>query len=89
MEISLENVCEIHLKRNSLMEKLLHEGVSTRPATHAVHMLHYYQQKYALVPEDFKMAYFASQCSISLPMFNGMAEEEQSHVIDVIKRHID
>lgn len=89
VNISLQNVSEIHLQRNVLMEKLLSEGVSTRPATHAVHMLYYYKQKYALRPEDFKMAYFASHCSISLPMFNGMTEEEQSHVIEVIKRHIN
>lgn len=86
-DISLENITEIHERRNDLMEKLLAAGVSTRPATHAVHMLHYYKNKYNLKPQDFKMAYFASLCSISFPFFNGMTEKEQSHVIASIKKH--
>ena len=49
------------------MDDLLKAGISTRPATHAVHMLSFYKDKYNLMPEDFPNAYAADQCSISLP----------------------
>ena len=37
----------IHHQRNAWMEDLQKQGISTRPATHAVHMLSYYSAKYA------------------------------------------
>ena len=43
---NLLEVEKINKKRNSLMEKLQEKGISTRPATHAVHMLQYYKEKY-------------------------------------------
>lgn len=70
--------------RNKGMEKLQSNGISTRPATHAVHMLSYYQKKYDLSPEDFPYAFAANDCSISLPLFNGMTEIEQEYVIEKV-----
>lgn len=70
--------------RNRGMEKLQSNGISTRPATHAVHMLSYYQKKYDLSPEDFPCAFAANDCSISLPLFNGMTEIEQEYVIEKV-----
>ena len=77
-------VNEVHERRNAWMEALQQEGVSTRPATHAVHMLSYYRKKYQLSPEQFPAAQAANECSISLPLFHGMQPEEQQHVIDVV-----
>ena len=71
--------------RNNLMDKLINEGISTRPATHAVHMLSYYKNKYNLLPEDFINAFAANDCSISLPLFNGMKEDEQNFVIEKLQ----
>ncbi len=71
----------IQQRRNNWMNKLLHQGISTRPATHAVHMLSYYQKKYKLNPEDYPYSQAANNCSISLPLFNGMTKEEQEQVI--------
>jgi len=70
--------------RNSWMESLLKDGISTRPATHAVHMLSFYRNKYGLSPTDFPNAYIANDCSISLPLFHGMTELEQEYVIDKV-----
>ena len=42
--------------RNQWMEELQRRGISTRPATHAVHMLSYYADKYGLEPTDFPNA---------------------------------
>ena len=67
------------------MEYLQKKGISTRPATHAVHMLSYYKNKYNLKATDFPNALAASECTISLPLFNGMTNEEQNYVISTVK----
>jgi perosamine synthetase len=77
----------ISTARNSWMEQLQQQGISTRPATHAVHMLAFYRQKYQLKPEDFPNAFAANDCSISLPLFHGMTEAEQDFVIDRVREH--
>lgn len=78
----------INKQRNSWMEKLYRAGVSTRPATHAVHMLDYYKSKYSLTPDCFPSAYAANECSVSLPLFHGIEKFEQQHVVDVVKEGI-
>lgn len=75
----------VHERRNAWMEFLQQHGVSTRPATHAVHMLSYYRDKYGLKPDQFQAAQAANDCSISLPLFHGMTVNEQQHVIDIVK----
>ncbi|WP_417820434.1 DegT/DnrJ/EryC1/StrS family aminotransferase [Terasakiella sp.] len=81
-ELNLVNVKNINEMRNAWMENLQQIGISTRPATHAVHMLEFYRNKYNLKPEDFPNAYLANDCSVSLPLFHGMTEKEQNYVID-------
>ena len=67
------------------MDELQNQGISTRPATHAVHMLSYYKNKYAIAPEEFPNAFTANECSISLPLFHGMTEKEQNFVIEKLQ----
>jgi len=86
-EISLESVKKINDQRNHWMDDLQKSGISTRPATHAVHMLSFYKEKYNLMPEDFPNAYAADHCSISLPLFHGMLEHEQMQVIELVSSH--
>ena len=76
----------INEARNAWMDELQQAGISTRPATHAVHMLSFYQQKYGLQPDDFPNAFVANDCSISLPLFHGMTETEQDFVIDTLTK---
>ena len=85
--LSLKNVHTVNKKRNAFMQKLQSAGVSTRPATHAVHMLTYYKEKYGSKPKDFPNAYIANECSISFPLFNGMTEEELAFVLEKIKQY--
>jgi len=80
--ITQESISRINIARNAWMDRLQKVGVSTRPATHAVHMLTYYRNKYGLSPTDFPMAFAANDCSISLPLFHGMTEAEQDFVIE-------
>ena len=70
------------------MDALQKDGVSTRPATHAVHMLEYYKKKYNIDPKDFPNSYFANECSISFPLFNGITSKEQKYVIETIKKNL-
>ena len=79
----------INKHRNAWMDELQQSGISTRPATHAVHMLSFYQQKYGLTPEDFLSAFAANDCSISLPLFHGMTEAEQDFVIEKVRAGIN
>ena len=87
-EANLKNIKSTNFKRNKFMEGLQDQGVSTRPATHAVHMLSYYKNKYNLKPKDFINAYIADQCSISFPLFNGLTSLEQNFVIETINNQI-
>ena len=83
-EISVSSIEQINAKRNAWMDDLQKSGISTRPATHAVHMLSFYKDKYNLMPEDFPNAFAADHCSISLPLFHGMKDEEQNFVIEKV-----
>ena len=46
-KINMQNILNINDSRNKLMTSLFERGISTRPATHAVHMLEYYKNKYS------------------------------------------
>jgi dTDP-4-amino-4,6-dideoxygalactose transaminase len=82
------SVPHVNELRNAWMDRLQQTGISTRPATHAVHMLAYYRDKYGLRPQDFPNAWAANDCSISLPLFHGMSEAEQAHVIAQVRAHV-
>ena len=83
-KVNNDSISLINSKRNSWMDKLQSDGISTRPATHAVNMLSYYRKKYGIEPTDFPRAYAADQCSISFPLFHGMKEDEQNFVIEKV-----
>ena len=72
------------LKRNELMEKLQEAGISTRPGTHAVHMLQAYAQPFNLQPQDFPGAYSADQFSMSIPLHNKMVQEDYDYIIQAL-----
>ena len=75
----------VNMSRNAWMNDLQKAGISTRPATHAVHMLTFYAEKYGLKPTDFPNAHAANNCSISLPLFHGMTVDEQGYVIEKVR----
>jgi len=67
--------------RNQIMDRLSGTGIQTRPGTHAVHRLGYYREKYGLHAEDFPEAALAEDTTITLPIFPGMTEGQQSEVV--------
>ena len=71
--------------RNEIMERLQEKGISTRPGTHAVHMLGFYREKYNIQPEDYPGAQIANDKSISIPLHNRMVKEDFEYIVHVIK----
>ena len=71
------------LKRNDMMEVLQQKGISTRPGTHAVHMLGAYAKAFHQ-PEDFPGAFAADQYSMSIPLHNKMVKEDFDYIIHAL-----
>ena len=71
--------------RNTMMEKLQKAGISTRPGTHAPHMLEYYAKKYNINPDDFPGARDCNNFSMSIPLFNKMTHEDYEYVVYCLK----
>ena len=72
------------LKRNDMMEVLQQKGISTRPGTHAVHMLGAYANAFTIKPEDFPGAFAADQYSMSIPLHNKMVKEDFDYIIEAL-----
>ena len=71
--------------RNEIMEKLQAVGISTRPGTHAVHMLAYYRERFGFVPGDYPGAHDADQNSMAIPLHNRMTADDYKYIVDAIK----
>jgi dTDP-4-amino-4,6-dideoxygalactose transaminase len=67
------------------MEYLQQQGISTRPGTHAVHMLGYYASTYNIKPHDYMGAFQCNEYSMSIPLHNKMTEEDFKYVVEKIK----
>jgi len=72
--------------RNDIMEELQRAGVSTRPGTHAVHMLGYYRERFGLQPGDFPGARDCDANTMAIPLHNRMRTEDYRRVVDALRR---
>lgn len=72
------------MSRNDLMEFLQEKGISTRPGTHAVHMLTYYKNLYGLNSSDFPRAQIANDFSMAIPLHNRMVDEDFEYVVQAL-----
>ncbi len=73
------------MKRNEMMELLQQQGISTRPGTHAVHMLGAYARRFGIKPSDFPSACAADQYSMAIPLHNKMVKEDFDYIIHALK----
>jgi perosamine synthetase len=73
------------LRRNELMDRLAQRGVSTRPGTHAVHMLGYYKHRLGLAPDDLPASRDCDRCSMAIPLHNRMSPEDYQYVSGAIR----
>jgi perosamine synthetase len=83
--VSFVDETKAPMKRNEIMEVLQQKGISTRPGTHAVHMLDVYAKMYALSPGDFPGAYDANEYSMAIPLHNRMTKEDYQYIVEVLK----
>ena len=72
-------------RRDSLMARLEAEGIATRQGTHAVHTLTHHATLSGLAPEALPAALAADRETLSLPLFPGMTEAQQSRVAEALR----
>lgn len=82
--VTLVNEDKSPYSRNIIMEKLQEKGISTRPGTHAVHMLNFYKEKFSISAMDYPGAMIANNQSMAIPLHNRMTEEDYHYVVRVL-----
>lgn len=82
--VTLIDETKAPFSRNEIMEKLQAKGISTRPGTHAVHMLNYYKQNFNLKDTDYPGAMLANNQSMAIPLHNRMTKDDYEYVVNVL-----
>jgi dTDP-4-amino-4,6-dideoxygalactose transaminase len=72
------------IDRTELMRRLLRDGVPTRRGVMAIHT----EPAYAGVAAELPHTEAATRDSLMLPMFAGLTDEQQDHVIDCLATHL-
>jgi perosamine synthetase len=70
--------------RNEIMERLQAAGISTRPGTHAVHMLGYYREKFALNPDSLPGARDCDANTMAIPLHNRMTKDDFAYIVETL-----
>jgi dTDP-4-amino-4,6-dideoxygalactose transaminase len=83
--VTLVDEAKAPLKRNDLMEFLQERGISTRPGTHAVHMLSFYRREMGTQAEDFPGAAQCDRLTMAIPLHNRMVEEDYRYVVEALR----
>ena len=73
-------------QRNVIMERLQQRGISTRPGTHAVHMLGYYATTFGYKPDDYPGARSSNDNSMAIPLHNKMIDQDFKYIVETLKR---
>lgn len=71
--------------RNELMQFLEERGISTRPGTHAVTELGYYQKHYQVEPGSCHVAVELEQRTMAIPLHNRMTEDDFGYVVETLR----
>lgn len=70
--------------RNEAMERLQDRGVSTRPGTHAIHMLGYYANSMGVDQRSLPGSKLCAETTLALPLHNRMSEADFARVADEV-----
>ncbi len=73
------------MPRNEIMDRLAAGGVSTRPGTHAIHMLGYYSRRLGLAPGDLPASRDCAMNTMAIPLHNRMSPADYQYVVDQIR----
>jgi dTDP-4-amino-4,6-dideoxygalactose transaminase len=74
------------MPRNQIMEQLQADGISTRPGTHAIHMLGFYRTKLGCRPDDLPGARDCDVHTMAIPLHNRMSAEDYAYVVERLKQ---
>ena len=74
------------LKRNDFIDALRENGVGCSVHWRPLHMHPYYQENFGWKPEHLPVASKVWERLVSLPIFPDMREEEQQHVVQVVRQ---
>ncbi len=72
------------MPRDDIMERLQHAGIATRPGTHAVHGLGYYQESFGFSMDDFPASRDCAAYTMALPLHNKMSSADYERVVDAL-----
>ncbi|WP_428248618.1 DegT/DnrJ/EryC1/StrS family aminotransferase [Ferrovibrio sp.] len=72
------------MPRNDIMERLQSRGISTRPGTHAIHMLGYYRERFGCQVDDLPGARDCDAHTMAIPLHNRMTAEDYAYVADAL-----
>lgn len=72
-------------QRNRIMSALEELGISTRPGTHAIHSLGFYQHQFQKTDADLPGAALCRDTTVAIPLHNRMTERDYARVIDAIQ----
>lgn len=72
--------------RNEIMERLQKVGISTRPGTHAVHMLNLYKENFGMKADEFPGARDADRNTMAIPLHNKMVPDDFNYIIKHLKK---
>jgi perosamine synthetase len=73
------------IPRNEIMERLQRRGISTRPGTHAVHLLGYYRERLGTSPDDYPGARDCDSQTMAIPLHNRMSSEDYRYVAHALR----
>ena len=73
------------MPRNDIMERLQADGISTRPGTHAIHMLGYYRQRFGCRADDLPGARDCNDHTMAIPLHNRMVAEDYAYVVERLR----
>jgi len=73
------------MPRNEIMEHLQRKGISTRPGTHAIHLLGYYRDRLGMKTDDLPGARDCDAHTMAIPLHNRMVVEDYRYVVEAIK----
>ncbi len=84
-EPTVENVEELHRRRNEIMADLETRGIATRPGTHAAALQGFYARKYGLDPSVVPNTFIADRLSLALPLFPQLDQSDLEYVASALR----
>lgn len=73
------------LSRNEIMELLSIQGIDTRPASLAIHLLAYYQVRFGFEANDYPVARDCANYTFAIPLHSQMRSEDFAYIVKTLQ----